>query len=97
MEPPDQAGAPVLGFEQEWIVPGDTARAVVVALFPEAVPGWALVEPGERLPMYEGPRVCGHASVLWQRRTELPLPAEDEERFLLWLREGSEYGEPWDE
>lgn len=54
MEPPDQTGAPVLGFDQEQIAPGDSARAVIVAFFPGMVPTWALVTPGERLAMYEG-------------------------------------------
>ena len=96
MVPPAQSGAPILGFDQEQLAPGDTARVVIVPLFPSMVPVWAEVEPGSDLPMYEGARVCGHGRVLWRRTTEWPLPTSDEARFHQWLVEGSEYSEPDD-
>jgi len=47
---------------------------------------WDLeVEPGVVLPMHEGARVCGHATVNWRTEITLPLVARDEQRFLTWL------------
>jgi hypothetical protein len=37
MVPPEQAGAPVLGFDRTPVHPGDTVRAVIVPLFPIVV------------------------------------------------------------
>src|SRR5689334_3086972 len=36
----DQTAGPVLGFSRIHIEPGEEARAVVVALFPDRAPGW---------------------------------------------------------
>lgn len=94
MTPPNQAGALVLGFDQRIIAPGDTTRVVIVPPFPPMMQEWDRVQPGADLPMYEGARVCGHGRVLWRRSTLVPLPPADEERFRLWLIDGSEYGEP---
>jgi len=94
MTPPEQSGAPVLGFERMNITPGDTVLVVIVPPYPEMVQAWSEVQPGADLPMYEGSRVCGHGRVLWRRDTVLPLSEGDEERFRGWLIEGSEYGEP---
>jgi hypothetical protein len=53
-----------------------------VALFPEMVAQWNLeVDAGVALPMYEGPRACGHATVLWRSSITLPLDEPDERRF----------------
>ena len=54
MVAPDQSGAPVLGFDQTEVVPGDTVRVVIVPPFPGMIPEWAKVQPGDDLPMYEG-------------------------------------------
>lgn len=92
MEPPDQTAAPVLGFDWTNIVPGDTCLAICVALFPQL--GWANVQPGADLLMYEGPRICGHARVMWRRSTMWPVPGADVDRFTQWLSESGEYAEP---
>ena len=94
MTPPEQTGAPVLGFDQTSIAPGDTVRVVIVPPYPPMVQAWTQVQPGDDLPMYEGSRICGHGRVLWRRDTMLPLPETDEQRFRRWLVDGSEYGEP---
>jgi hypothetical protein len=59
---------------------------VIVTVFSEMVAQWNLeVDPGVVLPMYEGPRVCGHATVLWRSNINLPLEEPDERRFTAWL------------
>jgi hypothetical protein len=85
MRPPDQTGAPVLGFSRENIAPGDTVHAVIVAVFFDLVPSWSAVEEGCVLPMYEGPRAVGTGRVLWRMETSWPLPDDDRGRFLTWL------------
>jgi hypothetical protein len=87
MTPPEQTGAPVLGFARENIAPGESVKAVIVAMFAEEVPLWSAVDEGTELPMYKGNRVCGHARVLWHAVTALPLPDADESRFVEWLSE----------
>ena len=85
MRPPDQSGAPVLGFSRENIAPGDTVHAVIVAAFFDRVPLWSSVDEGCVLPMYEGPRTVGTGRVLWRRDTSWPLPDNDRDSFLTWL------------
>jgi hypothetical protein len=59
---------------------------VIATFFPEMVDQWNLeVEPGVVLPMYEGPRVCGHGTVIWRTNIMLPLEEREEQRFLSWL------------
>jgi hypothetical protein len=85
MTPPEQTGAPVLGFSRENIAPGERVKAVIVAMLAEEVPLWLGVAEGTELPMYEGIRVCGHGRVVWRAETEWPLSDADESRFLEWL------------
>jgi len=85
MTPPDQAGAPVLGFSRANLRPGDQSHAVIVALFGYKTTQWQDVHPGSVLPMYEGARVVGHGTVLWTQPTVWPLPESDKARFLSWL------------
>jgi hypothetical protein len=86
MTPPEQTGAPVLAFSLPKVHPGETARAVIMPIFPEIIPRWRCeVVVGVVLPMYEGTRVVGHGAVLWVAETRLPLPAADEARFTRWL------------
>ena len=87
MTAPEQTGAPVFAFSREHIAPGEDARAVIVAMFPEEVPLWSAVPEGADLPMYEGPRVCGVGHVVWRAETQLPVSDADESRFLAWLSE----------
>lgn len=87
MTPPEQTGAPVLGFSRENIAPGESVKAVIVAMFSEEVPLWTSVTEGTELPMYEGSRVCGRGRVLWRAATEWPLPEGDSAHFVNWLSE----------
>ena len=90
MVPPDQIGAPVLGFARDEVRPGENVRAVIVTLSPETVEQWKLeVEPGVVLPMYEGARVCGHGTVLWRCDTALPFDQVEEQRFRRWLADST--------
>lgn len=42
---------------------------MIVTLFPEmVVQSDRELTPGVSLPMYEGARVCGHGTVIWQLR-----------------------------
>lgn len=86
MNPPEQSGAPVLAFSRDHVLPGECVHAVIATVFPELVAHWDLeVEPGVVLPMYEGARVCGHATVIWRTDIMLPLDEREEQRFLGWL------------
>jgi hypothetical protein len=94
MTPPDQTGAPVLAFSAQHIHPGDQVRVVIVPPYPQMVPEWTHVAIGDVLPMYEGPRVCGHGRVLWRRDTHLPVPEPDEQRFRAWVLDPTTPAEP---
>jgi hypothetical protein len=94
MTPPEQTGAPVLGFSGENIHPGADARVVIVPPYPGMVPEWSRVAVGAVLAMYEGPRVCGHGRVLWRRETQLPMPVCDEDRFRAWVMDPAAPHEP---
>jgi len=83
-----QAGAPVLGFSRQNIQPGDTVLAVIAPFFFEGVPPWRDVAPGDELRMYEGSRICGHATVMWVRPSTWPMAEEDQERFTRWVEPG---------
>jgi hypothetical protein len=82
MTPPDQTGAPVLGFSRENVAPGEIVRVVIVPFFPAMVRQWSTVDVGTELPMYEGAMVCGLGRVLWREDTRLPIPPDDEARFI---------------
>lgn len=84
MEGTDQVGAPLLWMGKEALVPGATARAVIIPLVGNSLRLWRLVESGDELRMFEGAKVCGTAQVEWSEQTEWPLPPEDEERFVRW-------------
>ncbi|MHA3947177.1 hypothetical protein [Cellulomonas bogoriensis] len=94
MTPPDQTGARVLAFSKENIHPGDEVRVVIVPPYPQMVGEWTRIVVGDVLPMYEGPRVCGHGRVLWRRGTQLPVPRRDEEMFRAWVLDPSTPAEP---
>ncbi|TCP56829.1 hypothetical protein EV191_101776 [Tamaricihabitans halophyticus] len=86
----EQAGAPVLAFSRPVVHPGERALAVIIPIFPALIPRWRRdVVGGVVLPMYEGPRVCGHGRVLWVAETRLPLPDDDEACFVHWLESGA--------
>lgn len=90
MTPPEQTGAPVQCFGHFPVMLGDTLRAVLIPMFPEEVPGWHDLRGGEELPMYEGARVCGRATVVWIRAVTLPLPESDATRLAEWAKGGHE-------
>lgn len=90
MTPPAQTGAPVQCFGHDPVELGDTVGAVLIPMFPDDVPGWHDLRGGEVLPMYEGSRVCGRATVIWIEEVALPLPATDAARFAEWARSGLE-------
>ncbi len=67
--PREQSGAPLLCRGADQLHPGQTARAVLVPLFPEA---WQWLQAGEQIHAYEGPRRVGQAEVLMISETTLP-------------------------
>ena len=94
MEPPEQTGAPVLGFSKEGIAPGDEVRVVIVPPFPQMLSQWATVDLGDVLPMYEGLRVCGLGRVLWKRMLPEGLGDLEEDAFRRWLAGPTDVPEP---
>jgi hypothetical protein len=81
--PPAQSGAPVFSWEKSIVQPGDRVRAVIVPMFPGT---WETVDIGSALTMYEGPQVCGHATVVWRTPITWPLAEEDRGRFDAWTK-----------
>jgi hypothetical protein len=90
----DQAGAPVLCSSASQVAPGAAARIVVIPLASHSLPLWRQVHDGDELRMFEGPRICGHATVLWTASTQRPLPAADQARFQAWVTSGQQRPEP---
>jgi hypothetical protein len=81
----EQAGAPVLCSSASQIAPGGQALVVIIPLSDHALPRWRQVRDGDELRMFEGARICGHATVLWAAPTRRPLPAGDRKRFRDWV------------
>lgn len=82
----EQTGAPVLCCSVRMLAPGESARAVIIPLTDAHLTEWRLLVVGDRLRMFEGPRVCGHAIVLWAQGTHRPVPSTDEAWFRAWTR-----------
>jgi hypothetical protein len=82
-------GAPVLAFSRSEVVPGHTVHAVIVPLAADKVPDWFKLAPGDLLRLYEGPRICGHATVTWVEASTWPMPSEAQDRFVQRLRHDS--------
>lgn len=80
-----QTGAPVFGFADSDIHPGQVTWAVIVAMFPDQVPDWATVVVGSELRMYEGLRICGLAQVRWIRPATWRMKNKEAEHYLEWL------------
>jgi hypothetical protein len=80
----DQTGAPVLCSSADTLAPGYTARAVIIPLTDAHMTEWCLLNEGDMLRMFEGPRVCGHAVVRWTENTSCPVPGIDKDRFSAW-------------
>ncbi len=80
----DQTGAPVLCSSASLLAPGEGARAVIIPLSDAHLVNWRLLDPGDTLRMFEGARICGHATVRWTENTSRPVPVSDEARFRAW-------------
>jgi len=89
-----QSGAPVLCSSAGMLGPGDSARAVIVPLTDAHMTEWRLLNEGDRLRMFEGPRVCGHAVVCWSDNTSLPIPSSDKDRFRAWTNSSDDRPRP---
>ena len=85
-----QTGAPVLCSSASELAPGGTARAVIIPLTGTHLTEWRLPDPGDTLRMFEGPRICGHATVRWAATTHRPLPSADQARFCAWTTSGDD-------
>jgi hypothetical protein len=84
----EQTAAPVLGFSQEDIQPGESVHAVIAPLVVERVPAWKALRPGDELRMYEGLRICGRGTVIWVKPSNWPMPEVDQVRFTRWFETG---------
>jgi hypothetical protein len=69
-----QTGAPVLCSSASVLAPGGSAHAVIIPLTGAHLVQWRLLGQGDKLRMFEGPRVCGHATVRWAENTVRPVP-----------------------
>ena len=90
----EQTGAPVLGSSASPLTPGDSARVVVIPLTDAHMTEWRLLSRGDQLRMFEGARICGHATVQWTENTTLPVPAADQARFLAWANSSDDHPGP---
>lgn len=81
----DQVGAFVLWLSPFPLGRGHTAGAAIVPLDPGSLPLWKQVHVGDELRMFEGPRVCGRATVDKVWVTAVPLPEADSGRFIEWV------------
>jgi hypothetical protein len=90
----DQTGAPLLCASAFTLAPGDSARAVIIPLTDTHMSEWRLLGQGDRLRLFEGPRVCGHAVVRWSENTSLPVPSTDTERFSAWANSSDDRPRP---
>jgi hypothetical protein len=89
-----QAGAPLLCSSACTLAPGDSARAVIIPLTGAHMSEWRLLGQGDRLRLFEGPRVCGHAVVRWSENTSLPVPGTDADRFSTWANSSDDRPRP---
>jgi hypothetical protein len=90
----EQTGAPVLCSSASALAPGGSARVVVIPLTDAHMTAWCLLNQGDQLRMFEGPRICGNATVQWTQRTTVPVPAADQARFLGWANSSDDQPGP---
>jgi hypothetical protein len=84
--PREQAGAPVLCWARDRVGLGETVRAVIAPMFPEA---WVDVGQRSELVMYEGARAWGQATVIWRRQPDRwPLDDSDLQPLRAWAQTG---------
>jgi len=88
----DQTGAPLLCSRT--LAPGDSARAVVLPLTDAHMSEWRRLNQGDRLRLFEGPRVSGHAVIRWSENTSLPVPSTDMNRFSAWAKSSDDRPSP---
>lgn len=69
-----QTGAPLLCSSPSTLEPGSSARVVVIPLTDAHMAEWRLLDQGDTLRMFEGARVCGHATVRWTRTPAARYP-----------------------
>jgi hypothetical protein len=89
-----QAEAPLLWSSAFTLAPGDSARAVIIPLTDAHMSEWRLLGQGDRLRLFEGPRVCGDAVVRWSESTSFPVPSTDTERFRTWATSSDDLSGP---
>jgi Bacterial PH domain len=89
-----RTGAPLLCSSAWTLAPGDSARAVIIPLTDAHMGEWHLLGQGDRLRLFEGPRVCGHAVVRWSEGTSLPVSSTDTDRFSTWANSSDDLPRP---
>lgn len=89
-----QTGAPLLCSSAFTLAPGDSARAVIIPLTDAHMSEWHQLGQGDRLRLFKGPRVCGHAVVRWSESTSLPIPSTDTDRFSTWANSSDDLPRP---
>jgi hypothetical protein len=80
-----QTGAPVLLLRPTILNPGSSGLAVIRPLHQ---PDWSGIGPGDRLFMFEGPRLCGEAEVIEVWSASEPLDDESRHRAEAWIEGG---------
>jgi len=84
--PREMCGAPVMFFERDLVPVGATQRAVIWNF--GSRDKWDTVQPRSELFMYEGPHLCGRASVEWKEEVQPQLSDEQMDRFRQWAVTG---------
>jgi len=90
----EQTGAPVLCSSASVLAPGGSARVVVIPLTDAYMTAWCLLNQGDQLRMFEGPQICGNATVQWTQSITVPVPAADQARFLGWANSSDDQPGP---
>lgn len=81
-----QAGAPLLCCPVPTLVPGASARAVIIPLTDAHMSEWRLLGEGDQLRLVEGLEVRCRAVVRWSETTTIPVPLHDIDRYSRWSR-----------
>ncbi len=70
-----------IGLDLTLVSTAEGGRAVIIPLTDAHMMEWRLLGRGDKLRMFEGPRLCGYATVRWAENTSLPVPVTDQARF----------------
>jgi Bacterial PH domain len=89
-----QTGASLLCSSAWTLAPGDSARAVIIPLTDAHMGEWHLLGQGDRLRLFEGLRICGHAVVRWSESTSLPVSSTNIDRFSTWVNSSDDLPGP---